>query len=208
MTSRLKELARRIVPASMRRQYSRAVGNERVMWCRAVMVKEMNRFVRQLPCSQLDVLEISGETWSDPSFGFRSYKNTSYPGYDICEGVFPGEYDLVIAEQVFEHIMHPDRAARNVHAMLKSGGVFMVNTPFLLKHHEIPLDLYRWTELGLRTLLEQAGFSRIETGSWGNRACVMRDLTDDLEWAYYNRYWHSLKNDPRFPVMVWAFAWK
>lgn len=208
MTSRLKRFAQRVVPAPIRQKYSKLMGRERVMWCRAVMVQEMEKFVKSLPAGRLDVLEISGETWSDPARGFRSYRNTQYPPYDVCDGVVPGEYDLIIAEQVFEHIKHPDRAARNVYSMLRTGGVFVANTPFLLKYHAIPLDLYRWTELGMRTLLEEAGFGRVETGSWGNRACVMRDLTPNEEWAYYNRYWHSLKNDPRFPVMVWAFAWK
>ena len=38
---------------------------------------------------------------------------------------------------------------------------------------------------------------------WGNRACAIANLE---HWATYNPLWHSLENDPRYPVQVWAFA--
>lgn len=208
MAATLKSAIKRMLPPSIRGWVMRALGRDKGHWCRVVMNAAMERFIRNLPCANLDVLEISGTKWADPSYGFRSYRAVQYPGYDVCEGPPEGQYDLVIAEQVFEHIEHPDRAARNVLATLKPGGIFAINTPFLVRYHECPFDFYRWSESGIRALLERAGFSRVETGSWGNRACVIRDMTPDDGWAMYNRFLHSLENDPRFPVVVWAFAWK
>ncbi len=84
----------------------------------------------------------------------------------------------------------------------------MISTPFLLKVHGFPLDLYRWTEQGMRQLLETAGFSAVVTGSWGNLECLFADMTPDLEWTAYNPRRHSLHNQPEFPIVVWAFAKK
>lgn len=172
------------------------------------MNREIEKFVRSLPPENLDVLEISGARFRDP-WKFHSYQTVQYPEYDVCSGPLVGrEFDLVIAEQVFEHILHPDQGARNVYQMLKPGGVFIINTPFLVKFHPYPLDLYRWTQDGIRALLERAGFTAVETGSWGSRRCLIKDMTPGLEWTSYKPFLHSLKNEPQFPIVVWAFARK
>jgi SAM-dependent methyltransferase len=172
------------------------------------MNREIERFIRSLNCSQLDVLEVSG-AGSEGRYAFRSYRSTRYPEYDVCAGPLAAEqFDLVIAEQVFEHVLRPDKAAANIYQMLRQNGHFVVSTPFLLKVHGYPLDLYRWTEQGMRQLLETAGFSVLSTGSWGNLECLMADMTPDLEWTTYNPRKHSLNNQPQFPIVVWAFAKK
>ena len=66
-------------------------------------------------------------------------------------------FDLIIAEQVFEHLLWPYRAARNVHRMLRPGGSFLITTPFLVKIHPVPNDCSRWTETGMKHLLAEAG---------------------------------------------------
>jgi hypothetical protein len=115
------------------------------------------------------------------------------------------EFDIIIAEQVFEHLLWPYRAVVNVHQMLNSGGVFLITTPFLIKIHNYPVDCSRWSELGLKHLLAEGGFEidKITTGSWGNRACVRGNW---LGWQPYIKWIHSLKNEPEFPVTVWALA--
>ncbi|HKW64834.1 MAG TPA: methyltransferase domain-containing protein [Candidatus Acidoferrum sp.] len=172
------------------------------------MNREIERFIRSLDCPRIDALEISG-SGSQERYDFRSYQAVYHPDYDVCEKPLGREqFDLIIAEQVFEHILWPDRAAGNVYEMLRPGGVFVISTPFLLKVHEYPLDLYRWTEHGMRQLLEGAGFSVLSTASWGNRKCLFADMTEGLEWTLYNRFLHSLSNEPQFPIVVWAFAEK
>jgi SAM-dependent methyltransferase len=176
-------------------------------WCRVVMNREVKKFIESLDCSRLDVLEISGKR--ENAFNFHSYRTAEYPEYDVCAGpLAPESFDLVIAEQVFEHIKHPDRAAVHVLQMLRPGGVFVITTPFLVKVHPAPMDCFRWTEDGIRILLETAGFSILKTGSWGNRKCLIRDLTAGRGWAYYIPVIHSLKNEPQLPVTVWAFGTK
>jgi SAM-dependent methyltransferase len=180
----------------------------RVQWCRVVMNREIERFIRSLECPHIDALEISG-SGSEGRYNFRSYKVVEYPAYDVCNGPLGQEqFDLVIAEQVFEHVLRPDRAAASVYQMLRPGGVFVVSTPFLLKVHGYPLDLYRWTEHGMRQLLEIAGFTNVATASWGNRKCLFADMKPGLEWTRYIPGLHSLRNEPQFPIVIWAFAEK
>jgi hypothetical protein len=201
-------------PAWRRHEYKRAFARPLVRWltaadspawARVVMNGETRRLVGALGPQRLDALEISGDKWKD--FGFRSYRAADYPGYDVCEGPLPERYDVVIAEQVFEHLLWPYRAGRHVYEMLRPGGYFHVSTPFLLPVHGAPYDCSRWTETGLKYFLAECGFplDLCTTGSWGNRACVTHYLKRG---AKYRRWLHSLRNDPNTPIVVWALARK
>jgi len=167
------------------------------------MNRETRRLVGGLGPEQLRVLEISGEGWKD--FGFRSYRSVRYPDFDLCSQTLDERFDLVIAEQVFEHLLWPLRAARHAREMLAPGGRFLITTPFLLRVHRSPADCSRWTETGLRHLLDEAGFGLddTETGSWGNRACLRANLD---RWTRYRPLLHSLNNEPDYPLVVWALA--
>jgi hypothetical protein len=180
------------------------LGHRDEWWGRVVMNRETLRMVAALEPERLDVLEISGLRWQH-LLPFRSYRSVDHPAYDVCAGPLPEKYDLIVAEQVFEHLLYPLRAGCNVHRMLRDGGHFLITTPFLVQIHDHPVDCTGWTETGLRHFLEECGFGieGIHTGSWGNRACVAGNFRG---WVYYNRWRHSLRNEKDFPVMVWALA--
>lgn len=201
---------RRVLPSKHRPKLQEWLnpGCNGVHWCRVVMNREIEHFIRGLDCPAIDALEISG-TGSQDRYNFRSYRSVAFPDFDICKGPLEKEgFDLVIAEQVFEHVVRPDLAAASVLQMLRPNGRFVISTPFLLKVHGAPGDLYRWTETGMRQLLETAGFIVTSTGSWGNRPCLLADMTPGLQWTFYRPGVHSLQNEPQFPVVVWAFAAK
>jgi SAM-dependent methyltransferase len=186
------------------RSYLGAVGYDATDWVRVVMYRRCFEFIRSLGPERLDVLEISaGPQWvRDLKFG--SYTTADFPDFDICAERLPRQFDLIIADQVFEHLRFPHRAGKNVYAMLRPGGHFVIATPFLIRVHESPIDCSRWTEDGLSYLLQECGFEaeRITTGAWGNRACVVGNLT---QWRKRGMF-RSLENDANLPVMVWAFA--
>lgn len=156
-----------------------------------------------LPCATFDAFEISGRGWRD--FGFASYRTADFPDFDICAVPLDETFDLIIAEQVFEHLLYPYRAGRNVYEMLRPGGWFLVSVPFLVKVHDYPIDCTRWTELGLKHFLHECGFplESICTGSWGNRACIAANFAG---WVVYDPATHDLSNEPEFPYHVWALA--
>ena|SRR5580704_12792834 len=70
----------------------------------------------------------------------------------------------------------------------------------------VPINCSRWTAEGLGYLLQECGFEEkdIQVGSWGNRSCVKRNLRKWRKRGFFG----SLKNEPDYPVMVWAFAKK
>jgi SAM-dependent methyltransferase len=183
----------------------RSLGYDFEQWARVVMYQELRAAVEALGPAQLDALEISGGTYWQ-QVGFKSYSAVDYPQFDICEDRLSETFDVIIADQVFEHLLWPYRAGRNVYSMLKNDGVFIITTPFMIRVHGNPVDCSRWTETGLKHLLAECGFAldNIKTGSWGNRACIKANL-HPTNWA--QRGWvASLRNDPLFPVSVWAIA--
>lgn len=202
----LRTIGKKLLGWHRREALRRALGGKQEMcWVRTVSDEQTRQLVRGLPCGEMAALEISGSTWRD--WGFKSHRSANYPEYDICTEPLPETFDIIIAEQVFEHLLWPYRAGRNVHAMLKPGGYFMISTPFLIAIHDHPVDCSRWTETGLKHFLAECGFplEGVKTGSWGNRRCVKANLNAFL---FYRANWHSLKNEYRFPVSVWALARK
>jgi hypothetical protein len=169
-------------------------------WARIIMDQETDRLIRSLDFEHSSALEISGQRWS-------GYRSVDFPAYDVCSRALDERFDIIIAEQVFEHLLWPYRAVRNLHQMLSHNGALLVTTPFLIKIHNCPEDCSRWTELGMRHLLAEGGFglNHITTGSWGNRACIRSNWR---KWTVYHPWLHSLKNEPDYPVVVWALARK
>ena len=140
------------------RGFRAAYGFEETLWTRKVADQQVRRLIATLGPEQLSALEISGSVWR--GFGFKSYRQTTFPAFDICADVLPERFDLVIAEHIFEHLLWPSRAARNILAMIRPGGHFLIVTPFLYRVHLNPVDCTRWTETGLRQFLAEWGSAR------------------------------------------------
>lgn len=188
------------------------IPEEYEIWVRAVMQPECKKLVSELGVTNLNTLEISSENWKD--FGFKSFQSTSYPEYDLCESaVLDERFDLIIAEQVFEHLRKPYHAGRNIYQMLEEGGHFLISTPFLIKIHQghegvDDSDYTRWTKIGMKYFLAECGFplENIKTWSWGNRACIIANFES---WVRYKGpLFQSMVNEPDFPIVVWAIAKK
>lgn len=174
-------------------------------WQRVAMNRAVDRHIASLEPATRTAAEISGETHAHRPW--KSYASLNYPEFDLCADLDTDrEFDVVICEQVLEHVEDPCAAAANLRGLCAPGGTVIVSTPFLVKVHELPEyamhDYWRFTPRGLRTLLERAGLEVEAVRGWGNRACVLGNLG---RWSAYRR-WHSLRNEPDVPVQVWAFA--
>jgi len=184
----------------------RIFGKKDMQWARVVMYRETEAYLRNLDFRSMDSLEVSGNQWKN--FGFKSYRNTEYPEYDLCASPLEREiFNFVIVEQVLEHVPNPRHAVENVWQMLRAGGYVLVSTPFLIRIHNFGQDYTRWSEKGLKNLLIEGGFAgeTIHTGAWGNRACAKANFEDWVPWI---PWFDSLENQPEFPIHVWAFARK
>jgi SAM-dependent methyltransferase len=174
-------------------------------WQRVVLDRAVDDHLRALDPASKTAVEISGDARAH--LPWRSFESLNHPEFDLCaplEG--HGRHDVVICEQVIEHVVDPAAAASNLRGLCAPGGHVVVSTPFLIRVHELPeygmYDYWRFTPRGLRLLLERAGLEVETVGSWGNRRCVTGNFD---RWPAYRRR-HALGDEPELPVQVWAFA--
>jgi SAM-dependent methyltransferase len=177
----------------------------RDQWQRVVLNRSVDEHLTGLGPRGLRAAEISGSGHADRPWA--SYASLNFPEFDICAPLEePERFDVVICEQVLEHVLDPCAAARNLRGLCVEGGHVVVSTPFLVRVHELPAygmpDLWRFTPRGLRVLLERAGLVVDSVQSWGNRSCVTGNFD---RWPSYRR-WQSLRSEPDLLVQVWAFA--
>jgi SAM-dependent methyltransferase len=78
-------------------------------------------------------------------------------------------YDTVLVTQVIEHVADHQALLRETFRVLRSDGVLILSGPMYWPLHGEPYDFFRFTEHGLRFLLERTGFSRIEIANNGGK---------------------------------------
>ncbi|MDO8336401.1 MAG: class I SAM-dependent methyltransferase [Candidatus Saccharibacteria bacterium] len=70
-------------------------------------------------------------------------------------------FDSAIATEVLEHVFNPEEFLREVHRILKRGGVLLLTCPLLWAEHQKPHDYARYTSFGIVHILEKHGFEII-----------------------------------------------
>ena len=75
--------------------------------------------------------------------------------------------DTVLATEVLEHCYDPAQAVREIHRILRPGGVCVLSTRFIHAYHPDPHDYFRFSRDGLELLFRD--FSRVELTPLGNR---------------------------------------
>ncbi len=177
------------------------------------MARRSRQWIRALQPASLDTFEISG-SWGK-QFAFRNYVQVWRRQHDICHGPLLDDegrvrqFDLILANQVWEHLDRPYEATLNVLEMLRPGGHFWLAVPFFIPFHAAPNDCSRWSARGLTNLLTECGFdpNSIKAEQWGNRRAALRNL--EPEWPpTYDPDGDDLENDPDFPICAWALARK
>lgn len=80
---------------------------------------------------------------------------------DITNLPFPDEsVELTYSSSVLEHLAEPYAATRENYRVLKHGGYAYFWVPFMWREHEA--DFWRFTKSGLRKMLQESGFQRID----------------------------------------------
>lgn len=82
---------------------------------------------------------------------------------DICADCYniplpDTSVDTILSTQMLEHLVTPERMLQEAYRLLKPGGNLIVTAPMVWGLHEEPVDFYRYTEYGLRYLLEHSGY--------------------------------------------------
>jgi len=79
-------------------------------------------------------------------------------GFD-SKTTLPDNYaDIVLSNQVLEHVDTPSGYLQEAYRILKPGGTIILTTHGYWFYHPTPNDYWRWTSAGLRKIVEAEGF--------------------------------------------------
>lgn len=96
-----------------------------------------------------------------PQFTYHALDLQDAPGAQVevavgditdCPHIPDESYDFIFSLDVFEHIDKPWLAAQEIQRLLKPGGVTVHSTLFSWRYHPCPIDYWRYTPEGLRSL--------------------------------------------------------
>jgi SAM-dependent methyltransferase len=76
-----------------------------------------------------------------------------------------GRFDVVITQEVLEHVPDPFQAIREIARVLKPGGRAYVQLPFIIGYHPCPNDYWRFTQDGIARLAAVGGLRVVEHGT-------------------------------------------
>ena len=82
-----------------------------------------------------------------------------------------GEWDLVIAVAVLEHVLEPQRCVDEMHRVLRADGLVYATTPFMQQVHMGEYDFTRFTRSGHRWLFRH--FEELDSGIATGPASVL-----------------------------------
>lgn len=86
-----------------------------------------------------------------------------------------GRFSGVLCSEVLEHVARPWVALPKLREVIRPGGWAIFTTLFAFPEHGFPDDYYRYSRSGLRLLLEDAGFTNVQTEYAGSVALELND---------------------------------
>jgi SAM-dependent methyltransferase len=100
-----------------------------------------------------------------------------------ADGRLPGAFapfDCVLSSQVLEHVVSPELYLAEAHRVLTPRGALVLSTHGIWPYHPDPVDYWRWTAEGLRTLIERAGFDVVQVHSILGPAATVLQFWQDV----------------------------
>lgn len=136
--------------------------------------------------------------------------------YDGHTLPFEGDhFDSIFSSEVFEHVFNLPEIMKELHRVLKPGGLILVSCPFAFGEHEAPADYARYTSFAIKSLFTSHGFEVVHYEKTGSfiEAIVQQRI------AYWDR--HVISRIAGIPVLrtiarviifggnnLWAALWK
>lgn len=85
---------------------------------------------------------------------------------DLCvenrDIIQEGHFDFVVCTEVLEHVLDPFAAVKEIHRILKLGGIAFVSVPFNFRIHGPLPDCWRFTRYGLEVLFKDFSIIKLE----------------------------------------------
>ncbi len=183
---------------------------------RYTMYRRLGEIGAQLQPLRGEVLCISHSTHIPPLMGMEPtrVREANYPESLITALPFPdGEFDVVISDQVLEHVeADPFAAIEETRRVLKPNGVAVHTTVFMYPIHGAPGDFWRFTPDALRHLCRNFS-SIVEAAGWGSYDAWKWSMRGVQHLPVPHATWHPLhkiatRNDPKWPMVTWVVARK
>lgn len=97
---------------------------------------------------------------------------------DLASGLpfATASFDTVILSDVLEHISEPSALLGEIRRCLRPRGHLIASVPYMYWLHETPHDYFRYTEHGLRHLLQKADLEVVQLEPLGGSLDVITDL--------------------------------
>ena len=187
---------------------------------RYVMYRRLGEVVAEAIDQQggagLRVLAVSGSVPFAEQIGLgrADIFEANFPEYDMLALPFPdGHFDVVLSDQVLEHVEgDPFAAVRESVRVTRPGGFVIHTTCFFNEIHCAPQDFWRFTPAALGLLCRGVA-EPIEIGGWGNLALL--PLTRlGLRFRpipaarWHPLHWLAVRDNPRWPITTWVVARK
>ena len=120
-----------------------------------------------------------------------------------------GVFDLVVTQEVLEHVQSPFVAIREIHRVLKSGGYAYIQLPFVIGFHPCPNDYWRFTHEGLSELVQSAQLKIVKTAmAVGPAVGFYRILVEFLAIFFSVFYWRLYKPAKLvFSIVCYPIKW-
>ncbi|MBD2345477.1 class I SAM-dependent methyltransferase [Anabaena subtropica] len=196
----------------------------------------LEKFVREaaesLPSTAIILDAGAGNCPYKPLFSHVQYESADFCQFDseygeidyVCDltsiPVENNKYDLVICNQVIEHIPEPEATLKELYRVLKPNGQLWLSAPFFYEEHGIPYDFYRYTQFGHKYLFEKIGFEikkieRLE-GYYGTLAYQLETASKSLPAnpRFYGGSFSGLIGTsvvlisrPLFKLLSFIFSW-
>lgn len=120
------------------------------------------------------------------------------------------KFDVVVTDQVLEHVANPFEAMEQVRLVLKPGGI-VIDTSCAFNPIHDSVDYFRFTPLGFAKIHKK--FSKILLlDAWGNQEAIGRFVrTGYTSFNVRLTPWEkqlATKNDSLWPWSVWCIAKK
>jgi SAM-dependent methyltransferase len=95
--------------------------------------------------------------------------------------------DTVLLNQVLEHIYEYDQVIKEIYRILKKDGKFIISVPFIYHIHSEPNDFFRFSEYGIKKLLEENKFKILEFKYNGYFGTTIFSIINSFLWQVWNK---------------------